>query len=77
MPDHDVGVIVGQADAGWLVSNDYRQNDSLAEIRWVWSTTESVDLEFRARWRREQKLREGAFIRQRDRDMRLRATWKF
>lgn len=77
IPDHAVGVIIGQADAGWLLSNDYRQNDSLAEFRWVWSTTESLDLEFRARWRYEQEIREGALFRQRDRDMRLRATWKF
>lgn len=76
-PRHTVGVVVGQADAGWLISNDYRQNDSLAEFRWSWQVTGPLRLQFRARWRQEQELRAGALIAQRDRDMRLRATWKF
>lgn len=76
-PAHTLGVIFGEADAGWLISNDYRQNDSLAEFRWSWQVTEPLRLQFRARWRREAKLRDGAAIAQRDRDMRLRATWKF
>lgn len=76
-PRHSMGVVVGQADAGWLISNDYRQNDSLAEFRWSWQITEALRLQFRARWRQEQELRGGALIAQRDRDMRLRATWKF
>jgi len=76
-PRHTVGVVFGQADAGWLISNDYRQNDSLAEIRWSWQVTDPLRLQFRARWRQEQELRDGAVIAQRDRDMRLRATWKF
>ena len=76
-PRHTVGVIFGEADAGWLISNDYRQNDSLAEFRWSWQVTEPLRIQFRARWRQEQNLRAGALIAQRDRDMRLRATWKF
>lgn len=76
-PRHTVGVVFGQADAGWLISNDYRQNDSLAEFRWSWQVTDPLRLQFRARWRQEQELRDGALIAQRDRDMRLRATWKF
>lgn len=76
-PRHTVGVVFGQADAGWLISNDIRQNDSLAELRWSWQVTDPFRLQFRARWRQEQELRAGAVIAQRDRDMRLRATWKF
>lgn len=76
-PRHIVGVVIGQADAGWLISNDYRQNDSLAEFRWSWQITKPLRLQFRARWRQEQELRAGALIAQRDRDMRVRATWKF
>lgn len=76
-PRHTVGVVIGQADAGWLISNDYRNNDSLAEFRWSWQVTEPFRLQFRARWRQEQELRAGALIAQRDRDVRLRATWKF
>lgn len=77
LPRHRVGVVFGQADAGWLISNDFRQNDSLAELRWSWQVTDPLRLQFRARWRREQNVRANAVIAQRDRDMRLRATWKF
>ena len=76
-PRHTVGVVFGQADAGWLISNDYRQNDSLAEIRWSWQVTDPLRLQFRARWREEQELLSGADRAQRDRDIRLRATWAF
>ena len=76
-PRHTVGVVVGQADAGWLISNDYRENDSLAEIRWSWQVTDPLRLQFRARWRQEQELLGGAERAQRDRDIRLRATWAF
>lgn len=47
-PRHTMGVVVGQADAGWLISNDYRQNDSLAEFRWSWQVTDPFRLQFRA-----------------------------
>jgi len=77
LPNHTAGVIFGQADAGWLLSNDYRENDSLAEFRWQWYASDSLRVEFRARWRREQERLDGAPTRRRDRDMRLRATWKF
>ncbi|MEE4297442.1 MAG: hypothetical protein V2J20_12595 [Wenzhouxiangella sp.] len=76
-PRHTAGIVIGQADAGWLISNDYRSNDSLAEFRWSWQISEPLRLQFRARWRREQELRQGAVIAQRDRDIRLRATLKF
>ncbi len=76
-PRHTVGIVLGQADAGWLISNDFRQNDSLAELRWSWQVTEPLRIQLRGRWRQEQELRDGAVIAQRDRDIRLRATWRF
>ena len=76
-PDHTIGVVTAQADAGWLISNDFRQNDSLAEFRWQWQVSKPLLLEFRARWRREIDLLAGVADKQRDRDMRLRATLKF
>jgi len=76
-PGHTVGVVFAEADAGWLISNDIRQNDSLAELRWQWQITESLRSEFRARWRYEQEIRSGAPQKQRDRDMRARFTWSF
>lgn len=76
-PNHSIGVIYGQTDAGWLISNDYRQNNELAEFRWQWKVTDPLRLEFRARWRRDLERAAGAPFLQRDRDVRLRATWKF
>lgn len=76
-PRHSVGLIYGRSDAGWLISNDYRQNDELAEFRWQWQVTDPLMLEFRARWRRDLDLLAGSALLQRDRDMRVRATWRF
>ncbi|MCA1780132.1 MAG: hypothetical protein LC637_12340 [Xanthomonadaceae bacterium] len=76
-PNHTVGVVTAQADAGWLISNDFRQNDSLAELRWQWQVSKPLLLEFRARWRREIDVLADLADKQRDRDVRLRATWKF
>lgn len=76
-PDHRVGIVYGEADAGWLVSNDIRQNDKLAELRWSWQVSEPLRIQFRARWRYEKVQRVGAPFKQKDRDMRLRFTWSF
>ncbi len=77
LPHHTLGFGLGQADAGWLISNGLRQNDSLAEMRWNWHASSSLVMEFRARWRYEQQARIDAAQKQRDRDLRLRATWSF
>jgi len=74
---HRAGIVFAQADAGWLISNDFRNNEAQAEFRWSWQITDPLRLQFRARWRREQVLRAGAAIEQRDRDIRFRATWSF
>jgi len=77
LPNQRAGLVIGQADAGWLISNDYRQNDSLAEFRWSWQVIESLRVQFRARWRYEQDARANALNKQRDRDIRFRATYSF
>jgi len=76
-PRHTMGVNYGRADAGWLISNDFRQNNELAEFRWQFQYSSSLRFEFRARWRRELDRLAGAQILQRDRDVRVRTTWKF
>ncbi|MFU8877554.1 MAG: hypothetical protein ACNA7E_05380 [Wenzhouxiangellaceae bacterium] len=77
LPGHQAGLVIGQADAGWLISNDYRQNDSLAEFRWRWHVQSSLVLEMRTRWRYEQDRRLTAPEKQRDRDIRFRITYSF
>ncbi|MBY6205603.1 hypothetical protein [Halomonas denitrificans] len=76
-PKHSVGLNYGQSDGGMLISNDFRQNNELAEFRWQYKMTSALRFEFRARWRRELERREGAEQLQRDRDVRLRFTYKF
>ncbi|HKL50759.1 MAG TPA: hypothetical protein VJ908_06290 [Wenzhouxiangellaceae bacterium] len=76
-PRHTIGLNYGRADAGWLISNDFRQNNELAEFRWQFKYSSALRFEFRARWRRELDRLAGAEFLQRDRDVRLRTTWKF
>lgn len=76
-PRHTMGLNYGRADAGWLISNDFRQNNELAEFRWQFKYSAALRFEFRARWRRElDRLSDASFL-QRDRDVRVRTTWKF
>lgn len=76
-PRHTVGLNYGRVDAGWLISNDFRQNNELAEFRWQFKYSAALRFEFRARWRRELERLAGAAFLQRDRDVRVRTTWKF
>jgi len=76
-PDHSVGINYGQSEGGMLLSNDFRQNNELFEFRWQYQVTSALRFEFRYRWRRELEQRIGAAFLQRDRDVRLRATYKF
>src|SRR3546814_7018648 len=75
-PKHHIGVAIGRADAGWLLSPDYRPNDSSAEIRYQWQFLPKTSMEARVRERRE--LEHPAGTRERiDRDVYVRLTHKF
>ncbi len=76
-PRHTVGVNYGQSDGGMLISNDFRQNEELAELRWQFQYSTALRFEFRARWRRELDRLIGAGFLQRDRDLRFRTTYRF
>ncbi|NBB92610.1 MAG: hypothetical protein GVY32_05510 [Gammaproteobacteria bacterium] len=76
-PKHTMGINYGQSDGGMLLSNDFRQNNELFEYRWQFQATSALRFEFRARWRRELEQRSDAVQLQRDRDIRLRATYRF
>src|SRR5690606_828341 len=51
-PKHHIGIAVGRADAGWLLSPDYRPNDRSAEIRYQWQFLPKTSMEARFRERR-------------------------
>jgi hypothetical protein len=76
-PGHHVGVVYGRADAGWLLSPDFRNNDALAEIRYQWQFAPRVSLEARYRWREELEIPLAAAQARVDRDVYLRLSTKF
>ncbi len=75
-PKQAIGVVYGRADAGWLLSPDFRPNDRLAEIAYQWQFRPKTSLDARVRERRE--LEHPAGTRERvDRDLYVRVTHKF
>jgi len=75
-PRHNIGVAIGRAEAGWLISPDYRPNDKALEIRYQWQFLEKTSMEARVRERRE--LAYPADTRARvARDLYVRLTHKF
>ena len=77
LPDHDVGIVYGRVADGWLLSSDFRPNDELLEMRWVWQASKAWQLDARVRRREEIDLPASAARPRRDDDLYLRATWKF
>jgi hypothetical protein len=77
VPKHSIGINYAQTGAGWLVSPQYRDNERLFEIRYVWRPTGRLTLDVRGRWRDD--LRER-IIGDPDRnrfDFYARFTWTF
>jgi len=52
-PNHSVGINYAHADAGWLLSPQYRNNEELFEVRYLWRKRRNLALDFRVRWRQE------------------------
>jgi len=75
-PRHHIGIAVGRADAGWLLSPDYRPNDRSAEIRYQWQFLPKTSMEARVRERTELDHPAGTRARV-DRDVYVRLTHKF
>lgn len=76
-PGHSLGLVYGRLQGGWLISNDFRNNDELAEIRYLWRPATPLAIELRYRWRRELELPIEARQPRRDQDVYLRATLRF
>ena len=77
MPHHSIGINYAQTGAGWLVSPEYKNNQSLIEIRYMWRPTDHLTLDIRGRWRDDLKQR---LIEDPDRDRLdffIRFTWSF
>lgn len=76
-PGHSLGAVYGRVQPGWLVSNDYRENDRLAEIRYLWQARTDTVLELRYRWRQEIERLVDAERRRQNQDVYLRVTYRF
>lgn len=75
-PKHNIGVAFGSADAGWLISPDYRPNDRAVEIRYQWQFLPKTSMEARVRERRELEHPAGTRARV-DHDLYVRLSHKF
>lgn len=52
-PGHSLGFVFGQSDAGWLLSTDFTNNQSLMELRYAWRPLNGHLLETRVRERED------------------------
>lgn len=74
-PNHSIGVNYGQVEAGWLLSPQFAQNQSLAEIRYQWRKSKDLELAIRLRHRvdLEQPITSDGKLS--DTDFFVRITW--
>lgn len=76
VPSHSFGVVYGRVDDGWLISPDFRPNESAVEARWLWKVDASWAVDARVRRRIEMDLPLATPAR-RTEDFYVRATWRF
>ncbi|WP_376692121.1 hypothetical protein [Wenzhouxiangella sp. EGI_FJ10409] len=75
-PGHNLGVVYGHVESGWLISNDFRNNDDLYEVRYQHHFNDQLRVDVRFRIREEIERRAFATDRQQDRDLYVRFTYK-
>lgn len=76
-PGHSIGVNYARAGAGWLLSPQYRSNEELFEIRYMWRPVGLPFLEARVRWREDLEQQIGTLQKREEFDMYIRLTWRF
>ena len=77
VPNHSIGINYAQTGAGWLVSPQYRNNERLFEIRYVWRPTGRLTLDVRGRWRDNLRERIIEDTNRNRFDFYVRFTWSF
>lgn len=75
-PGHHLGLVHGQSGGGWLLSNDYRSNERLSELRYQRRFTPTVSMELRGRYR-ETLVPPPGESRRHDRDAYARVSLRF
>ena len=76
-PNHSIGVNYARTGAGWLLSPQFRPNEELIEIRYMWRPEGLPFFEARIRRREELKQEIGALRKRSEFEMYLRLTWDF
>ena len=77
LPKHSIGINYAETEAGWLVSPEYRNNERLTEIRYMWRPNDRMTVDIPARLREDLQQR---IIEDTDRDgfdFFMRFTWPF
>jgi len=77
VPRHGVGLVLGRAGDGWLLSPDFSDNSNLAEVRYQWAIDKKQTFEARLRHREDIDQRIGSVEKREDVDYYLRYTYKF
>ncbi|HUF20255.1 MAG TPA: hypothetical protein VMP00_05820 [Burkholderiales bacterium] len=76
-PGHSFALQHGRAEAGWLISPDFRNNEILYEIRHEWALADNQTRTTRLRRRDEMDRLVGATRERRDEDVFVRYTYEF
>ena len=76
-PGHSLGLNYGRTDAGWLLSPQYRENEELLEVRYLWKKSSRLTIEVRARLRKELDRLNTAVRKREEIDGFVRLTWRF
>jgi len=74
-PNHSIGVNYGRVSAGWLLSPQYRPNESSAELRYQWRKSSMLAFDIRIRQREELEQLLLNDRKQQELDFFLRFTW--
>lgn len=76
-PHHSFGLVLGRTGAGWLLSPDFRNNNTHIEGRYVWKIAKNQKIAIRLRQRQDLEMIVGETRKQIDRDLYARFTYKF
>jgi hypothetical protein len=74
-PNHSIGLNYGEVEAGWLLSPQFRQNESLVELRYQWRRSRKLAFDFRIRKRKELEQLVSADRKLEEFDFFIRFTW--
>ncbi len=74
-PNHSIGINYGRVGAGWLLSPEFRENESLAEVRYQWRRSKNLAFDIRVRRRQELAKLVLSDRKRNELDFFLRFTW--